>query len=71
MKIVERMQHHAEHYGLLVTQEELLYWADIVSKLIEYSEDTAKKYRKIIGFGPSSLLEMLIEQLKYPKEEEK
>ena len=64
------MQYHAEHYGLLVTQEELLYWADIVSKLIEYSEETAKQYRRMIGFGLSSPLELLIDQLKYPEREE-
>ena len=60
MKIVERIQHHAKHHGLLVTQEELLYWADIVSKLIEYSEETMEQYRRRLGFGPSTRLEMLL-----------
>jgi hypothetical protein len=67
MKIIERMQYHAGHYGLLVTQEELLYWADTVSKLIEYSEDTAEKYRRMIGFGHSTQLEILIDQLREEK----
>jgi len=70
MRIIERMEYHAEHYGLLVTQEELLYWADIVSKLIEYSEETAKQYRKMIGFGFSTRLETLLNRLHDDKGEE-
>ena len=68
MKIIKQMRYHAEHHGLLVTQEELLYWADRVSKLIEYSEDTAEKYRKMIGFGPSTQLEMLLYRLREENE---
>jgi len=64
MKIIDRMQYHAENYGLLVTREELLEWADIVSKLIEYSKDATIQHRKWLGFGPSTRLEILLNKLR-------
>ena len=63
------MKYHAKHYSMLLTQEELLYWIDMVSRLIEYSEDTAEKYRTMIGFGPSTQLEVLLYRLRDDKME--